>query len=84
MTEMTMASCLIFAVFLAGALRAWIDKRIEIFAVSTGVTVVFIASAVLEHFGLWVQWVEYLFVVLLILLGVSLDAICASRDPEHS
>lgn len=83
MNEMTMAFSLIFAVFLAGALRAWIDRRIEIFAISSAVIVVFTTAAVLEHFGLWVQWVEYLFVGVLIILGAYLSGICACRDLKH-
>lgn len=76
MTDIAIATTLILAVFLAGALRAFVDKQIWIFFVSTGASIMLSVAVVLDHFGLFTPLVEYLLFVLLMLLGAALEAFC--------
>lgn len=76
MTDIAIATILILAVFLAGALRALLDKRIWIFILSTCASIVLSVAVALDHFGLFTPLVEYMLFVSLMLLGAALEAFC--------
>ena len=76
MTDFAIAVTLILAVFFSGALRAFVDKQIGIFLVSTGVSIVLSAAVIFDHYDAFTPLEEYLLVVLLMLLGAALSAFC--------
>lgn len=74
MSDLALGICLIVAVFFAGAIRAYIDRNIAIFYVSTSAVVILSVSLMLNELGVFYSWVEIGFAVLLAIGGTALEA----------
>lgn len=72
------SSILVTCVFLAGALRAYTDKNILIFYITSFAVFIMVSLMVLDHFGFIFEWTLYLAMLLLFVSGVVLSA-CNTR-----
>lgn len=80
MTDTQLGLCLIMAVFVAGAFRAYMDKNVAIFYLSSFAVAILIASVALHKSGLFYSWVEYICSVLLLFAGTAIHAF-ATKEP---
>lgn len=78
MTDFEITASLLSAVFCAGALRAYTDKNILIFYITSFAVSVMVGLMVLDHFGFLFEWALYLAALLLFVSGVVLSA-CNTR-----
>ena len=83
MTDLAIATTCILSVFLAGVLRAWLDKQVWIFILSTGVSLVLTAAVMFNHYGAFTPLVEVLFLAFILLMGAALSAFCSLSEKDY-
>lgn len=80
MTDFQTGLCFIMAVFAAGAFRAYMDKNVAIFYLSSSAVAIMAASAALYKLGLFYLWVECICAFLLLLAGTAIHAF-GTKEP---